>query len=392
MKLCGAHWASGELITIHTAGSKIESIECGQSLGSVGGPEWRLAPGLIDIQVNGYAGRDFNEDNGRDSGYLESRFRPLFDELARAGVTSFCPTVLTAARGEIEARLRSLAGLLDAHPSLGRAVPGIHLEGPYIASEDGPRGAHPVAHARSPDWDEFQRFQEAAGGRIRICTLAPERPGAIEFIERLVNAGVVAAIGHTGATPAQIREAARAGARCSTHLGNGAHSVLPRHPNYLWEQLACDDMMASVIADGNHLPPAVLKCMARAKGADRLILVSDAVALGGLPPGLYNGGLHEVEPGGRITLAGTPYLAGAGHLMDTCVANAVRFGALSQVEAINSATRNPARLLGLEEAKRLRNGGDADLILFQWPEKGPLRIGLTLRTGNVVWQGHGLTE
>src|SRR5262249_48229077 len=120
---------------------------------------------------------------------------------------------------------------------------------------------------------EFQRWQEAAEGLIRLVTLAPERQGALEFIEKLAEAGIVAALGHTGADPETIRDAVQAGATLSTHLGNGAHNMLRRHPNYLWEQLAEDRLMASIIADGHHLPASVVKCMARVKGADRLILV-----------------------------------------------------------------------------------------------------------------------
>src|SRR5687768_6411871 len=151
-------------------------------------------------------------------------------------------------------------------------MPGFHLEGPYFSIEDGPRGAHPKEHARDPDWDEFRRWQDAAGGRVRMVTLAPERNGALRFIEQLTAAGVVAAIGHTAATGRQIRDAAAAGARTSTHIGNGCHAVLPRHDNYVWEQLACDDLWASVIADGHHLPPAVLKSVIRAKTPGRVLL------------------------------------------------------------------------------------------------------------------------
>src|SRR5262249_8138444 len=158
---------------------------------------------------------------------------------------------------------------LDSDADLAAAVPGLHVEGPYLSPEDGPRGAHPLEHIRPPDWDEFQRFLEAAGGRIRLLTLAPEAEAALPFIERLPAAGIVVAIGHTGADPETIHAAVRAGARLSTHLGNGAHSMIRRHPNYIWEQLACDDLTASVIADGHHLPASVLKCFARVKGAER---------------------------------------------------------------------------------------------------------------------------
>src|SRR5262249_12675635 len=148
--------------------------------------------------------------------------------------------------------LRTLGAACDTDPELAHATPAFHLEGPYISAEDGPRGAHPSAHVRPPDWEEFCRLQEAAGGRIRLVTLAPEREGALGVIERLVATGVVVALGHTAATGRQIHDAISAGARLSTHLGNGAHAVLPRHPNYIWEQLAADELWASIICDGHH--------------------------------------------------------------------------------------------------------------------------------------------
>src|SRR5207248_2337185 len=149
--------------------------------------------------------------------------------------------------------------------AVAHAVAGIHLEGPYISAEDGPRGAHARRHVRPPDWDEFRRLQDASGGRVRLLTLAPEHDGAVHFIERLTAAGVVVALGHTAASGERIRDAVRAGARLSTHLGNGSHAVLPRHPNYLWEQLADDGLWASVICDGHHLPPSVVRCVVRVK-------------------------------------------------------------------------------------------------------------------------------
>src|SRR5262249_30785616 len=156
---------------------------------------------------------------------------------------------------------------------------------------------------------------------------APERAGALAFIERAAAARVVVAIGHTAATGRQIRDAVRAGARASTHLGNGCHAVLPRHDNYVWEQLACDDLWASVIADGHHLPPAVVKCLVRAKGVSRTLLTCDASSLAGLPPGKYRewGNDLEVLPGGKVVVAGTPFLAGSGHFTDRCVGNVVKF-------------------------------------------------------------------
>src|SRR5205807_1149747 len=176
-----------------------------------------------------------------------------------------------------------------------RAMPCFHLEGPYISAEDGPRGAHPLAQVRPPDLGEFQRIQEAADGNIRLVTLAPELPGALAFIDKLTAAGVVVAIGHTAASPATIRDAVSAGARLSTHLGNGSHAMLPRHDNYLWEQLAADELWASIICDGHHLPAAVMRCILRVKTPARTILTCDAGSLAGLPSGRYREWDQELQ-------------------------------------------------------------------------------------------------
>jgi N-acetylglucosamine-6-phosphate deacetylase len=172
----------------------------------------------------------------------------------------------------------------------------------------------------------------------------------------------------------------------STHLGNGSHALIPRHSNYIWEQLASDDLYASIIADGHHLPESVLKTFVRAKGAHRVTLISDAVSLGGLPPGRYDDGKREVLPSGKVVVAGTPYLSGAGHLQDTCVAHAVRHTDLSLDQAIRCVTEVPAQILGLERKGRLRTGADADVTLFRLPDEGPLEIVATVRGGDIVYR------
>jgi N-acetylglucosamine-6-phosphate deacetylase len=344
-----------------------------------------VAPGFLDLQINGYAGFDFNFGAWGGAGEVVTEVAPILDLAARAGTPLLCPTITTNGHEAMAAALRAIAAACARDRGVARAIPAVHVEGPWIAAEDGPRGAHPREHVRPPDRDEFQRFQEAADGRIRIVTLAPEAPGALPFIEHLAAEGVVVALGHTGASPETIREAVRAGARMSTHLGNGAHAMLQRHPNYIWEQLACDELDASVIADGFHLPPAVLKCIARVKGPQRLALVSDAVSLGGLPPGRYAGGVREVLPSGKVVVADTPYLAGSGHLLNTCVANAVRFAALTLAEAVRCVSAVPARILGLDGRKgALAPGYDADLTLFRLPAEGPLEIAATMRAGELV--------
>jgi len=386
MRLGGKLCETGEAVTLSTSGSRITSITSGIDGVALGGNDVWIASGFIDLQVNGYGGHDFNLGAWGAADEVSSNLGAIFERAAAAGTAMLCPTITTNSRVAIVAALRALDSALVSDQNLAAAVPGVHLEGPYIGSEDGPRGAHPLEHVRDPAWDEFQAFQEAAGGRIRIVTLAPERTGALPFIEKASEAGVVVALGHTGASPATIRDAIRAGARMSTHLGNGSHALIPRHDNYIWEQLAADELYASVIADGHHLPATVLKSFVRAKGADRLVLVSDAVSLGGLPPGFYSDGVREVLPSGKVVMAGTPYLSGAGHLLDTCVANAVRLTDLTLAQGVRCTTEIPARLLGMERKGALRNGWDADLTLFRFHEVGPLEIVATLRRGELIYQ------
>jgi N-acetylglucosamine-6-phosphate deacetylase len=387
MNVCGKLCETGEVVTFTITGDKITGWQPGAIEADLGGPDVWLSPGFLDIQLNGYGGYDFNYRAWGGEEEVSTQLGPLFEKVAQAGTPLLCPTITTNSQAGICQGMSAIADALDSEPRWARSVPGIHLEGPYIASEDGPRGAHPLEHVRDPDWDEFRRFQEAAGGRIKLLTLAPEREGALPFIEKLVASGVVVSLGHTGAEPEVIRDAVRAGARLSTHLGNGAHAQIRRHPNYIWEQLAHDDLYASVIADGFHLPPAVVKSFARVKGPEKLILVSDAVSLGGLPPGIYSEGRHEVLPTGKVVLAGTPYLAGAGHLLDTCLANVLRFSDLSLAQATRCASTIPARLLGLEGQKgHLQVGYDADFTLFRIPDTGPLEIVGTVCSGDVLYK------
>ncbi len=264
-----------------------------------------LGVGLTDLQVNGYAGLDCNAPPLADD--LVAR---LTRALWREGVTTYLPTVITNSDEAITASLRAIAGARAADPLLAATVAGVHLEGPFISPEDGPRGAHDRAWVRPPDWDSFRRWQVAADGAIRLVTLAPEWPGSPDFIARCAESGVVVALDHTAATPGQIDAAVAAGARLSTHLGNGAHPLLPRHPTYLWSQLAHDDLAATLIGDGWHLPDAVLRVVMRVKGKSAL-LVSDTVALAGLPPGFYTtpvGDRVTLTPAGRLHLESDPRL------------------------------------------------------------------------------------
>ena len=310
--------------------------------------------GFIDLQVNGFGGVDYNDPDTPAEGIARS-IRALF----ATGVTRFFPTVITGDPHAMAACLRNLASAREALAE-GAAMEGFHVEGPHISPEDGPRGAHPRQWVRPPDFDEFERWQDAARGLVRIVTLAPEWPDAPRYIERLAAAGVVVAIGHTQANSAQIATAVSAGATLSTHLGNGAHAVLRRHPNYIWDQLAEDRLMASFIADGIHLDASFLKVALRAKGIERSILVTDAVTPAGGPPGRYRLGEQEVDltADGRVVIAGQGRLAGSALRMDRAIDNLMRLAGIPLADAIRMATVNPATAA--------RMGGDcSDRVQFR---------------------------
>jgi N-acetylglucosamine-6-phosphate deacetylase len=321
-----------------------------------------LAPGFVDLQINGFAGVDFNNPEIP----LPEIGRALQAILA-TGVTRCLPTVIT---GSPSAMLACLSNLHRAKTSvpLGRAIAGFHVEGPHIDAEDGPRGAHPERWVRPPSLDEFRRWQEATEGNIRLVTLSPHWPDAPGYIAALAQSGVTVSIGHTGASADRIAAAVDAGATLSTHLGNAARGLMPKFPNCLWDQLAEDRLSASFIADGIHLDGAFLRAALRAKGVKRTILVTDAAAPAGAASGRYRLGELDVDltTNDRVVLAGTQKLAGSALRMNRAIANVVRNGGLSLAEASQAATTNPARLIHLDgRAKGLEVGERGDIVVFR---------------------------
>lgn len=324
-----------------------------------------ISPGLVDLQVNGYGEGDAN---AAEPGPEQIVAMAL--SLAERGVTRFLPTVITAAPSDMLARIRAIAEARH-DPYVGNMIGGIHVEGPWLSPEDGPRGVHPREHIRPPDPAELQAWWDAGEGLIRILTLSPHHPGTEEAIRLLRSHGVRVAIGHTHADDAQIRAAAEAGASLSTHLGNGAHAVLPRHPNYLWSQLAEPRLAAGLIADGRHLPDATLLTMIAAKREHGVFLVSDAVAT---PVGLredgissIGGGVH-ISPDGALRHDATGFLAGSIQALDVAVATVARLtGSLST--AVRLATDSPARIL--DGAASWCLGARADVLRFNWKPGDP---------------------
>ena len=380
MKCIGRNALSGELIILEGEGA---ITHCEPLLGNPTEVLPYLAPGFIDIQVNGFAGVDYNSEKTS----LEEIARSIH-VIYSSGVARFFPTVIT---GEVAGMLGALRNLEKARETLaeGVAMEGFHVEGPHICADDGPRGAHPRHCVRKPDVAEYQRWQEVTHGNIKLVTIAPEWPEATRYIEAVVRDGVVVSIGHTGANREQIQAAVSAGATLSTHIGNGAHAVLARHPNYIWEQLAEDRLAADFIVDGIHLPESFLKVALRAKGLERSILVTDASSPAGAAPGRYKLGEQEVDltEDNRVVLAGQTRLAGSALRMDRGVENLMKIAGLSLADAITMATRNPARVGRVGGRIRgLIPGDRADVIAFTFDSKEKrIKILKSWVSGNLVY-------
>lgn len=345
-----------------------------------------ISPGFVDLQVNGFAGADYCTP----SCPLEDVDRSLNVQFS-TGVTRILATVITGGPEELVGSMRNLAKAKEELPH-GHAMEGFHVEGPHISPEDGPRGAHPQRWVRPPDVEEFLRLQDAAKGYIRLVTLSPEWPEAPHYIEALVRKGIVISIGHTKATSQQIDDAVLAGATKSTHLGNGAHSVLARHPNYIWDQLAHDELAAGFICDGFHLSANFVKAAIRAKGIERSILVTDAVAPADCQPGFFRLGEVDVEllPEGRVVMKGGTRLAGSALRMDTAIGNTVRMAGVTLAEALIMATRNPARVARIANRIRgLNTGEKADLVEFTFDAAtNKMRVLKTYLSGELVYSAN----
>lgn len=326
-----------------------------------------LLPGLVDLQVNGYAGADINAPDVDAQTVIE-----LVRRLAGIGTATLVPTIVTAPTEQIT---RSLIAVRDARESDAQAraaVPFVHLEGPSLSPVDGARGAHDARYVRPPQLAELQHWQQVSGDLVGMVTLSPHHPGSLQFIEDAVRRGVRVAIGHTHADVEQLQAAVRAGARYSTHLGNGIQASLPRHPNIIWAQLADDRLTAGLIADGHHLPDDTLRVMLRAKGAGRAFVVSDSVALAGEAPGRYRtpvGGEVDLHPDGRLCVAGTDYLAGAANPLLTALTTLHRIGCeLAEAVALTAGT--PGRIAGRGGAITI--GARADLLSVRWQPRPEL--------------------
>ena len=360
----GIHYATGKVIRLGVRGGII------YNLADINKVYWSgelsrdhmpvIAPGLVDLQINGFSGIDFN-----DPELTGEQVELVSLELLRNGVTRYYPTLITGPPERISSSLKTFADVISDNGLAAHMIGGIHLEGPFISKEDGPRGAHPGHYCLDPDLSLVKRWQDEAHGHIRILTLAPELAGSDAVIEAGTEMGMVVAIGHTAGSSADILRAADAGATLSTHLGNGAHAVLPRHPNYIWDQLAENRLYTSMIADGFHLPDSVLRVFIRSK-REKAILVSDGMAFTGMEPGVYDSpaaGKVRLAEDGRLHREGHPgLLAGSACKLLDGVKNISRLEGFSYAWDMGSV--HPSTLMNRSSGHGLQVGASADLVLL----------------------------
>ena len=299
--------------------------------------------GFVDIQVNGLMGTDFGAED-----LTAEQVLAVTRDLVGRGTIAYCPTVITGDPTCFRTSLAAIAAAMQV-PGAGAHILGIHLEGPFISPEPGAVGAHPKDYVIDPDPALFDQFQEWAGGNIRLLTLAPERPGAIELIEHAVAGGVTVSIGHHLADDDTLRAAVQAGASLHTHVCNGIPNEIHRHNNPLWWVLADDSISGMFITDGHHLPADFIAVALRAKTVARFIVTSDASPLAGMPPGnytLFNGLPVTITPEGMIASERSQSLAGAHLTAFECMNHLASLGILAEDELIQVGVTNPLRALG----------------------------------------------
>jgi N-acetylglucosamine-6-phosphate deacetylase len=339
----------------------ITSIQAGEASarGDSLFPEAMVVPSFVNIHVHGASGFDVMEGTPR-------ALHSVGASLARNGTGGYYPTTVTSSTEETLRALDMIARVIEAKTPADSAVPlGIHLEGPFLS--EAKRGVHPAAKLIAPSLALFDRFWQAARGHIRIMTIAPELPGALELIEHASPLGVVCSLGHSNATLADAEAGVRAGARSATHTFNAMRSLDHRDPGIAAYVLDNDALYAELICDGIHVDPAMVRLFFKAKGSERSILVTDGMAATGMPDGRYKLGDLDVEVAhGRCTSAGSPgVLAGSVLAMDQAVRNFSTFTGAGLALSAQLAARNPAALMGLgQQWGFLDEGREANLVVL----------------------------
>jgi N-acetylglucosamine-6-phosphate deacetylase len=304
-------------------------------------------PGFVDLQVNGFRGISFS-----DLDLTEERFVYACKNLIEEGTVAFLPTIITAPLEVYEQNLRLIAKAMR-RDDLKKHILGIHVEGPFISEKDGARGAHNIDWVRKPDNNLLDKLNLWADGKIKMLTISADLERTDELCRHAVDLGITVSLGHQLATEEDLERLAKSGARSLTHLGNGLPNILPRHKNPLWAGIANDDLIAMIITDGHHIPPSVIKTVIRTKGISKVVVVSDAAPIAGLPPGRYNtlgndvildesGFLHNPEKG---------HLVGSSATMLDCINYLASLDLLSQDDLLKVGFYNPLQLINIDPSE-----------------------------------------
>lgn len=304
-------------------------------------------PGFVDLQVNGFKGISFS-----DLDLTEERFVYACKSLIEEGTVAFLPTIITAPLEVYEQNLRLIAKAMR-RDDLKKHILGIHVEGPFISEKDGARGAHNIDWVRKPDKQLLDKLHLWADGKIKMLTISADLERTDELCRHAVDLGITVSLGHQLATEDDLERLANSGARSLTHLGNGLPNILPRHKNPLWAGLANDDLIAMIITDGHHIPPSIIKSVIRTKGISKVVVVSDAAPIAGLPPGRYNtlgndvildesGFLHNPEKG---------HLVGSSATMLDCINYLASLDLMNKEDLLKVGFYNPLKLINIDPSR-----------------------------------------
>ena len=339
-----------------------------------------IGPGLIDLQINGVNKIDFNIPTLKPEDLLSATHY-----LLSQGITSYFPTIITNSDEAVTTILHTIHKTCISNEIVQDCIAGIHLEGPFISPKEGAKGAHDERYIKAPDWNLFKKFQEAAGGRIKIITIAPEWEGSEKFIKECLKNDVTVSIGHSLANSDQIKNAVKAGATMSTHLGNAVPLLLPRHPNLIWDQLAAEELYTCLITDGIHIPDSFIKTVLKVKG-DKTLIISDATCFAGMPSGEYKshiGGTVVLDSEKRVSLKGSGgLLAGAAKTLLENVETLINRDICSLSEAWKMASVNVANMLSTYDSSFI---SEKDLVIFDVKDNEIL-IQMVIKNGKVVFE------
>ena len=301
---------------------------------------------LTDLQVNGYAGVDFSS-----SELSESDFVSACAKLVKHGVNAFLPTVITSSEAVYKRNL-SLIARMSENVEIKKHILGIHAEGPFISNKSGAVGAHNPEWTKEPDIDFLKKMQEWSNGRIKILTIAAELPNAEKLCEYATQTGISVFLGHQDAQLSDLERLADAGAKAITHLGNGMPNMVNRHDNILQYSLACDKLTATIITDGHHLPSHLIKIIIKAKGIEKIAIISDASPVAGMPPGKYqiSGNDAVLEENGLFHNPTKNCMVGSSATMVECIKYMDSLGILTKEQLQKVVYHNPLKLINLQTA------------------------------------------